>query len=71
MSRTNGTFFNRGSRGNFWTFGALSGIYVRTLYFAGVSVWPEGDGYKTNGFSVRCIVEIIIPMLAIQDIILQ
>ena len=53
--RTAGVFGGRGSNGLFWTSGAYSGVFARSLNFSGASVWPERSDYKTNGFSVRCL----------------
>ena len=57
MDRTTGAFYYRGSLGYFWSSGANSGVYARALSFRGANVWPEGNDYKTNGFSVRCLAQ--------------
>ena len=57
MGRTTGAFNLRGSYGSFWTSGAGSGVDVLYLTFAGVSVQPERNSYKTGGFTVRCLAQ--------------
>ena len=57
MYRATGAFSTRGSDGYFWTSGANSGVDARALLFYGAGVWPGYYYYKTNGFSVRCLVQ--------------
>ena len=55
VGRSTGAFNSRGLAGDFWTSGADSGVYARSLNFYGAGVWPEYDFYRTYGFSARCI----------------
>ena len=57
MDHATGAFYSRGSAGYFWTSGANSGVDARALLFYGAGVWPGYYYYKTNGFSVRCLVQ--------------
>ena len=54
VGRTVGSTVDRGAYGYFWSAGANSATTSRALAFRGSYVGPEGDGYKTYGFSVRC-----------------
>ena len=57
MLRSTGAFYRRGSGGDFWTSGAISGVGARGLTFRDVNVWPELNSSKTYGFSVRCLAQ--------------
>ncbi|MBQ3271015.1 hypothetical protein IJH10_00205 [Candidatus Saccharibacteria bacterium] len=45
----------QGARGRFWSAGATSQTYARSLRFDGTNVWPEGSNGRLDGFSVRCV----------------
>ena len=47
---------NQGTNGRWWSQGANSGTNARGLYISGNYTSPEGNYYKTHGFSVRCVV---------------
>ena len=56
VNRVDGKVDNQGTNGYFWSAGSDSSTYARYLNYRGNYTYPEGSYYKTDGFSVRCVV---------------
>jgi len=50
-----GTMNNVGSFGNYWSSTAASDSRAYSLDFASANVYPSNDGWRYNGFPVRCV----------------
>ena len=56
VNRVDGKVDNQGTNGYFWSAGSDSSTYARYLNYRGNYTYPEGSYYKTDGYSVRCVV---------------
>ena len=61
VARESGANVNQDTHGYFWSAGTNSATTARYLLFYGVSVWPEYNAYKTDGFTVRCVAQCLFP----------
>jgi uncharacterized protein (TIGR02145 family) len=52
----NGSLYNAGSNGNYWS-ASPSSYYGYYLYFASSNLYPSGNVYRAYGLSVRCVQE--------------
>ena len=55
--RESGATVLQGTNGRWWSAGSNSSTGARDLYIYGNYTYPESDGYKTLGFSVRCVAQ--------------
>ena len=56
--RGDGKVYYQGTYGNFWSAGSDSATAAWHLVLYGNYTYPEASAYKTNGFSVRCVVKV-------------
>ena len=56
VDQTSGSTVLQGTHGYFWSIGTNSTAYARSLAFYGSTVYTEGNDYKSDGFSVRCVI---------------
>ncbi|MBQ9403143.1 hypothetical protein IJU22_01060 [Candidatus Saccharibacteria bacterium] len=57
VGRADGKVYGQGTNGYFWSAGSDSATNARLLYYNGNYAYPDGSGYKTYGYSVRCVAE--------------
>ncbi len=50
-----GALYDAGGIGYYWSSTVSTSEYARNLYFSSSSVYPESNGYRYRGFSVRCV----------------
>jgi uncharacterized protein (TIGR02145 family) len=67
-NNSNGSLNNQGSNGNYWS-STPNGSNAYNLNFNSSNVNPGNNNNRSNGFSVRCVVEINISLLAVECII--
>ena len=62
-----GSLNGAGGYSYYWSSTVNNSENVRNLYFNSSNVYPEGNGYRYNGFSLRCVMrEFLIVSLKAQ-----
>ena len=60
-NNSDGTLNNQGSNGNYWSATENNSTNGYNLNFNSTNSNPDNNNDKANGFSVRCVQEIIHP----------